>query len=138
MTIRKKLLAVFALCTALAASACEMQNSTSSAEVINETVHTEPSESLVINNKYALASGYDGEAYNEPFTSYTYDFSVYGNNYMITVAPDETTTGLTLTVEDNNFGFSTFNVTPPNGYMVMLPYTQQQASQVCTVIKGRR
>ncbi len=135
MTGKKKLLTAFSLCIALAASGCGIQqNAPKAAEIVE--VNTEPSESLVINNQYALTSAYDGEAYNEPFSSYTYDFSVYGNNYMITVAPDETTTGLTLTVEDNQFGFSTFNVTPPSGYMVMLPYTQQQASQVCTVIRG--
>lgn len=136
MTGKKKLLVISALCIAVAASGCGIQKSKPSAEIINESAYTEPSESLVINNRYALTSAYGGEAYNEPFSSYTYDFSVYGNNYMITVTPDETTTGLTLTVEDNQFGFSTFSVTPPNGYMVMLPYTQQQASQVCTVIKN--
>ncbi|MBQ8176812.1 MAG: hypothetical protein IJ035_07265 [Oscillospiraceae bacterium] len=136
MTGKKKLLTIFSLCIAIAASGCGIQKSKPSAEIINESAYTEPSESLVINNQYALTSAYGGEAYNEPFSSYTYDFSVYGNNYMITVTPDETTTGLTLTVEDNQFGFSTFSVTPPNGYMVMLPYTQQQASQVCTVIKN--
>ncbi len=135
MTVKKKLLAVFALCIALTASGCGIQESVPPATEVVE-VQTEAPESLVINNQYALTSAYDGEAYNEPFSSYTYDFSVYGNNYMITVTPDETTTGLTLTVEDNQFGFSTFSVTPPNGYMVMLPYTQQQASQVCTVIRS--
>lgn len=137
MTGRKKLLAVIAVCTALAASGCGMQGSAPKASEVVE-IYTQPSESLVVNNQYALTSAYDGEAYNEPFSSYTYDFSVYGNNYMITVTPDETTTGLTLTVEDNQFGFSTFNVTPPSGYMVMLPYTQQQASQVCTVIRNEK
>lgn len=137
MTGRKKLMAVIAVCTALAASGCGMQGSAPKASEVVE-IYTQPSESLVVNNQYALTSAYDGEAYNEPFSSYTYDFSVYGNNYMITVTPDETTTGLTLTVEDNQFGFSTFNVTPPSGYMVMLPYTQQQASQVCTVIRNEK
>ncbi len=136
MVKMKRILAAALICSAVTASGCGMQESSPAAEIINETTCTEPSESLVMNNQYALTSAYDGEAYNEPFTSYTYDFSVYGNNYMITVTPDETTTGLTLTVEDNQFGFSTFNVTPPNGYMVMLPYTQQQASRVCTVIKS--
>lgn len=137
MAGKKKMLAVIAACIAIAASGCGMKRSAPQAsEVID--VYTQPSESLVMNNQYALTSAYDGEAYNEPFSSYTYDFSVYGNNYMITVTPDETTTGLTLTVEDNQFGFSTFNVTPPSGYMVMLPYTQQQASQVCTVIRNEK
>ena len=132
----KKILSAAMLCSAVALSGCASQGSAPASEVINETVYTEAPENLVVNNQYALTSAYDGEAYNEPFSSYTYDFSVYGSNYMITVTPDETTTGLTLTVEDNNFGFSTFNVTPPSGYMVMLPYTQQQASQVCTVIRS--
>lgn len=132
----KKILSAAMLCSAVALSGCASQGSAPASEVINETVYTEAPENLVVNNQYALTSAYDGEAYNEPFSSYTYDFSVYGSNYMITVTPDETTTGLTLTVEDNNFGFSTFNVTPPSGYMVMLPYTQQQASQVCTIIKN--
>ncbi len=133
MTRLKKIIAAAAVCSVAAASGCSAETSAPAAEIVNETVYTEASENLV---QFAFAEAYEGEAYNEPFSSYTYDFSVYGSNYMITVAPDETTTGLTLTVEDNQFGFSTFNVTPPNGYMVMLPYTQQQASQVCTVIKS--
>lgn len=135
MTGKKKMLVLMTLCTALAVSGCGIQkNSPRASEVVES--YTQPSERLVMNNQYALTSAYDAEVYSEPFSSYTYDFSVYGSNYMITVTPDETTTGLTLTVEDNQFGFSTFSVTPPGGYMVMLPYTQQQASQVCTVIRG--
>lgn len=133
MTKLKKLIAAVTVLSVAAASGCSAETSEPAAEIVNETTYTEATENLV---QFAFTEAYEGEAYNEPFTSYTYDFSVYGNNYMITVAPDETTTGLTLTVEDNQFGFSTFNVTPPSGYMVMLPYTQQQASQVCTVIKS--
>ncbi|MBQ5319770.1 MAG: hypothetical protein J6K17_11810 [Oscillospiraceae bacterium] len=131
--MRKIIAAAAAMLMIATASGCTAENSAPAAEIIDETVYTEASENLV---QYATVESYDGEAYNEPFSSYTYDFSVYGSNYMITVAPDETTTGLTLTVEDNQFGSSTFNVTPPSGYMVMIPYNQQQASQVCTVIKG--
>lgn len=75
-------------------------------------------------------------AYDEPFSSYTYDFSAYDSKYMITVTPNEIGTGLTLSVEDNSFGFSAFNVEPPAGYIVGLPYSQQYASQVCTVIRS--
>jgi hypothetical protein len=78
MTGKKKLFAIFALCMAIAASGCGMQRSApQSADIVE--IYTEPSESLVVNNQYALTSAYDGEAYNEPFTSYTYDFSVYGS-----------------------------------------------------------
>lgn len=105
---------------------------------IAEIVPAETSEQLVRNapTAYALANNFDGEAVDEPFSTYTYDFSVYGSNYLITVTPDESGTGLTLTVEDNQFGFSKFSVTPPANYMVNLPYSQQYASQVCTVIKS--
>lgn len=102
------------------------------------SVSEEAPENLVKNSPsaYALANNLDRAAADEPFSFYTYDFSVMENNYMITVTPDENGTGLTLTVEDNRFGFSKFSVTPPAGYMVCLPYSQQYASQVCTVIKS--
>ena len=105
---------------------------------ITEAVPAETSEQLVRNapSAYALANNFDGGIVDEPFSSYTYDFSVYGSNYLITVTPDENGTGLALTVEDNQFGFSKFSVTPPDNYMVNLPYSQQYASQVCTVIKS--
>ena len=107
-------------------------------DITEEAVHTETSEPLVRNapTGYALANGYEIPEDNEPFSSYTYDFSVYGSNYMITVTPDENGTGLDLTVEDNQFSFSKFSVTPPDNYIVKLPYSQQYANQVCSVIKS--
>ena len=127
------------LCAAAVLTACRTDKINTGDNTVYETAYTEYSEQLVPYNEYALSrtKGVDGgAAYDEPFSSYTYDFSVYSNNYMITVTPDETNTGLILTVEDNHFGFSTFNVTPPANYMVCLPYSQQYASRVCTVIKG--
>ncbi|MDE6598635.1 MAG: hypothetical protein K2K34_00970 [Oscillospiraceae bacterium] len=107
-------------------------------DITEETAQAETSEQLVRNapTGYALANGYEIPDDNEPFSSYTYDFSVYGSNYMITVTPDENGTGLDLTVEDNQFSFSKFSVTPPDNYIVKLPYSQQYANQVCTIIKG--
>lgn len=108
-------------------------------EIITETsVQTDTGDSSAAGepSAYALANSLDGAAAEEPFSSYTYDFSVAENNYMITVTPDEIGTGLELTVENNRFESSKFNVTPPDNYMVCLPYSQQYASQVCTVIKG--
>lgn len=55
---------------------------------------------------------------------------------MITVAPDEARTGLVLTIENNNFEYFTFNVYPPEGYAVYIPYSQNDAASVCTVIRG--
>ncbi|MDE7288843.1 MAG: hypothetical protein K2N71_04975, partial [Oscillospiraceae bacterium] len=105
---------------------------------IQETVSTEavPAEQNLVRSKTAVGNSFDEYIESEPFTSYSYDFTVYDSNYMITAAPDETREGLTLTVEDNTFGFSTFHVAPPVNYSVALPYSQEYASQVCTVIKS--
>lgn len=127
------------LTAALPFASCSTENGNiSQITDVAETVPAETSEQLVRNapSAYAIANNFDGEAVDEPFSTYTYDFSVYGSNYLITVTPDENGTGLTLTVEDNQFGFSKFSVTPPDNYMVNLPYSQQYASQVCTVIKS--
>lgn len=130
-----------AICaSALLASGCgsAYSSSQSAVGITDEVIQTESSENSAVSNSvaFALKNSSEGEAYNEPFTSYTYDFSVFSDNFMITVTPDETNMGLVLTVEDNQFGFTTFNVTPPANYMVCLPFSQEYASQVCTVIKS--
>lgn len=133
----KKYLAVIgtilAVCIPLSGCAAE-----EAAEVIQETAATEavPAEQNLVRSKTAVGNSFDEYIESEPFTSYSYDFTVYDSNYMITAAPDETSEGLTLTVEDNTFGFSTFHVAPPANYSVALPYSQEYASQVCTVIKS--
>lgn len=133
----KKYLAVvgtiIAVCVSLSGCVAE-----EAAEVIQETVVTEavPAEQNLVRSKTAVGNSFDEYIESEPFTSYSYDFKVYDSNYMITAAPDETMEGLTLTVEDNTFGFSTFHVAPPVNYSVALPYSQEYASQVCTVIKS--
>ena len=91
---------------------------------------------MVRSNPAAIGYSLEEAVDNIPFSSYTYEFSVYENNFMITVTPDETRTGLVLTVENNNFEYSTFNVYPPEGYTVYLPYSQTDAASVCTVIRG--
>ncbi len=124
---------------ALTASSCGLSGKIT--EITDEsTAPTEASESLVVNGPaaYGLSNDLEGSVYDEPFSSYTYDFSSYGSNYMITVVPDEKRTGLELTIEDNEFGYSKFSVIPPNGYMVGLPYSQKDAGRVCTVIKSQQ
>ncbi len=124
---------IIAVCVSLSGCVAE-----EAAEVIQETVVTEavPAEQNLVRSKTAVGNSFDEYIESEPFTSYSYDFKVYDSNYMITAAPDETMEGLTLTVEDNTFGFSTFHVAPPVNYSVALPYSQEYASQVCTVIKS--
>ena len=133
----KKYLAVIvtiiAICIPLSGCAAE-----EAAEVIQETTSAEavPAEQNLVRSKTVVGNSFDEYIESEPFTSYSYDFKVYDSNYIITAAPDETREGLTLTVEDNTFGFSTFHVAPPVNYSVALPYSQEYASQVCTVIKS--
>lgn len=109
-----------------------------SQEISNETspAAEEAAANFVRSNPAAIGYSLEEAVENIPFSSYTYDFSAFENNYMITVTPDETRTGLVLTLEDNNFGFSTFNIYPPENYAVYLPYSQQEASNVCTVIRS--
>lgn len=124
---------MLAVCISL--SGCTVEDA---AEVIEDTSVTEavPAQQNLVRSKTAVGNSFDEYVESEPFTSYSYDFKVYDSNYMITAAPDETREGLTLTVEDNTFGFSTFHVAPPANYSVALPYSQEYASQVCTVIKS--
>ena len=97
---------------------------------------TDPTDASNYVRSNPVANSLDEAISETPFTDYTYDFKVYDDNYMITVTPDEKKTGLTLTLEDKDFEFSTFSVTPPEGYTVYLPYSQNDASTVCTVIRG--
>lgn len=124
------------LAAALSFSSCGTDADRRISELSEETAPAETFELLVRNAPAAYSLDNGIETDDEPFSTYTYDFSVYGNNYMITVTPDENGTGLTLTVEDNQFGFTKFGVVPPDNYMVNFPYSQQYASQVCTVIKS--
>lgn len=104
--------------------------------------HSAPDIETTVSDSYAanyvksnpVANELEGIPEEDPFTSYTYNFTVGEDNYMITVEPDESRTGLVLTLEDKDFGFTTFDVVPPEGYSVYLPYSQEDASTVCTVI----
>lgn len=131
--IKIELAVILVVCLLLAGC-----NSGNASEPVSETspaVQNHAS-NLVRSNPAAIGFSLEDVVENDPFTSYTYDFTAFENNYMITVAPDETKTGLVLTLEDNNFGFSTFEVVPPENYSVYLPYSQKDASSVCTVIRG--
>ena len=120
----------------LAAAGCRADSINEDVSETTVAVYNESPENLVRSNTAAIGYSIEAPEENTPFESYTYDFTAYNNNYMITVAPDEKTTGLVLTVEDNTFGFTTINVTPPGGYVVYLPYSQEYASSVCTIIRS--
>ncbi len=119
------------LCIAISGCSAGRKPSTTPIET-----STDPTDSSNYVRSNPAANSLDEAISETPFTDYTYDFKVYDDNYMITVTPDEKKTGLTLTLEDKDFKFSTFSVTPPDGYTVYLPYSQNDASTVCTVIRG--
>lgn len=121
-----------AFCVAL--SGCVYGSGVYDADETTATAAIE--ENIVKTNKQAVNNSFEELGETEPFSSYSYEFTAYGSNYMITAALDKTGAGLTLTAEDNTFGFSTFEVTPPDNYAVYIPYSQQYASSVCTVIKS--
>lgn len=86
----------------------------------------------------ALFYSADGEtAYTpEPFSSYSFDYSDGENKYMITVAVNSTSDAFELTLEDSQFGFSTFEITAPRDYALNIPFSQEQGSSVCRVLKN--
>lgn len=128
-----EILSICAICLSLfgCTSGVPTENSGETAAVIEDAASN-----FVRSNPAAIGYSLEETVENAPFTSYTYDFTVYEDNFMITATPDETRTGLVLTVENNNFEYYTFNVSPPAGYSVYLPYSQQEANTVCTVIRG--
>lgn len=95
------------------------------------------SDNVVYGNQVALRSSIDSTEYTpDPFTSYTFEFSQYENKYMITVELAQGGNAFLLTLEDNSFNFSTLEITAPKNYTLNIPFSQKDASSVCSVIKN--
>ena len=80
--------------------------------------------------------GSDNPAETEPdaFSSYTFSLNDGENNYMITVSATGSDSELKIITEDNAFNYSEFTLTPPENYMLNIPYSQDYASGVCSVL----
>lgn len=69
-----------------------------------------------------------------PFSSYSFEFTHYSDKYMITGELNDDNTAVELTVEDNNFGFATLEVSAPENYGVNIPFSQSTADSLCGII----
>lgn len=95
------------------------------------------SDNIVYGNQVALRSSFESAEYTpDPFTSYTFEFSQYENKYMITVELSADGNAFNLTLEDNSFNFSTLEIKAPKNYTLNIPFSQNDASSVCSVIKN--
>lgn len=72
----------------------------------------------------------------EQFSSYTFEYSDGADRYMTTVSLDETGTAFDIILENSNFEFSELRITPPEKYILNVPYSAEASSSVCTVIKN--
>ena len=113
----------------------------SSVEIIREETASsdEPASNVVQGNQpYSLMiANSDGEYLAaESFSSYTLDYSDGKDKYMITITLNSTGNAFDITVEDNNFGYSSTIITAPENYILNIPYSQETASSVCKVIKN--
>lgn len=105
-------------------------NTSSSAETTVNASDSETSPQII------LGAGNPDETDSEPdaFSSYTFSLNDGENNYMITVSATESDSELKIITEDNAFNYSEFTLTPPENYMLSIPYSQEYSSGVCSVL----
>lgn len=82
----------------------------------------------------ATASSYEYDP--DTFSSYTFSVSDGENNYMITVSNQDNGSSFNIITEDNAFNYSEFTLTAPENYVLNIPFSQDDASSVCTVLKN--
>ncbi|MGN0553984.1 MAG: hypothetical protein ACI4I1_11395 [Oscillospiraceae bacterium] len=82
----------------------------------------------------AVPSSYEFDS--DAFSSYTFSVSDGENNYMITVSGSENESSFKIITEDNAFNYSEFTLTAPENYVLNVPFSQDDASSVCTVLKN--
>lgn len=124
---------------AAALCACSSSGGEENVTVIQaETSLTEADDEAPAGRAALLYSAADDEtAYTpDPFSSYSFDYSDGENKYMITVAINSTSDAFELTLEDSQFGFSTFEITAPQDYALNIPFSQESGSSVCKVLKN--
>lgn len=81
-----------------------------------------------------LGSGNPTETEPDAFSSYTFSLNDGENNYMITVSSTDSDSELKIITEDNAFNYSEFTLTAPENYALSIPYSQDYASSVCSVL----
>lgn len=135
----KKSVKLTILCLLAAAMcACSAKSADETVTMQVETSVAETDDGPAVGRAALLYSAQDGEtAYTpEPFSSYSFDYSDGENKYMITVSVNAAADTFELTLEDSQFGFSTFEITAPKDYALNIPFSQDSGSSVCRVLKN--
>lgn len=124
------------LATTVVLCSCDSKAADSSATLAETTFTSAASESTSPDQGAAkLMLGASGSS-DQPdaFSSYTFSLNDGENNYMITVSSADTDSELKIITEDNAFNYSEYTLTAPENYALNIPYSQEYASDVCSVI----
>ncbi len=119
-------------------SACEQEHFTND-DIITTTISVSEAapENVVPNNMEAvMLSKLDSLDEEEPFSSYSFEFTNYDDRYLVNAELNAYHTAMTLSIEDNQFNYSTYEIYPPDKYMLNIPYSQSSANTVCNIIKN--
>lgn len=104
------------------------------AETATVTEASENSASDTGSPKIMLGAATPDDAEPDAFSSYTFSLNDGENNYMITVSATDSDSELKIITEDNAFNYSEYTLTPPENYTLNIPYSQEYASGVCSVL----
>ena len=104
------------------------------AETTTVTEASESSASDAGSSKIMLGASTPDDAEPDAFSSYTFSLNDGENNYMITVSATDSNSELKIITEDNEFNYSEYTLTPPENYTLNIPYSQEYASGVCSVL----
>lgn len=138
------------LLTSLLATACVLSSCKSSAESVinaeNDTLDVETTAEVSVSPRSTETSADIAPASVSPdtelfdttaqFSSYTFSVSDSENNYMITISASEDESSFKIITEDNAFNYSEFTLKAPENYEIVIPYTQDMASNVCDILKN--
>lgn len=128
-----------ALMTAAVLASCGAERPESVTESIKSDTTDEQIENIITNSPETLIEAAIADPYAfdpNPFSSYTFSVSDSVNNYMITVSGGESTPYYSIVTEDSDFNYSEFKLTAPEHYALSVPFSQDQASSVCTVLRN--
>ena len=139
--ISKKLTALMTSLLATAVVLCSC-GKTEKSEIVSITEETagETAESVLTTTEApktvpgAVPSAFSLDS--DGFTSYTFSVSDGENNYMLTVSNQDNGSSFNIITEDNAFNYSEFTLTAPKNYVLNVPFSQEDASSVCTVLKN--
>lgn len=126
------------LATTVVLCSCNSSKTANTVDTATETTTvTEASENSASDTgspKIMLGAATPDDAEPDAFSSYTFSLNDGENNYMITVSATDSDSELKIITEDNAFNYSEYTLTPPENYTLNIPYSQEYASGVCSVL----